>query len=353
MTINDLKEKGLIIYEVVAGSHAYGLNTPESDLDIKGVFVLPKDDFYGLGTLDQVNDATNDTVYYELKRFMELLAKNNPNILEMLYSPGDCVRVMHRCFEVVRAQNFLSKLCEKSFGGYAMTQVKKARGLNKKILNPILKERKGVLDFCYVAYKQTAVTLKEFLQMKGWKQEDCGVSNIAHMPDVFGLYYGPGQFNGLMNKSMANELTLSSIPKGQQPDAYMTFNKSAYSSYCKEYKAYWEWTEKRNEKRYENTLSNGKNYDSKNMMHTIRLLNMAEEIATTGQLLIRRPDREYLLKVKKGEFSYEQLLAVADEKTTAIRQAYLQSDLPNEPDQQLINRLLIVVRECFYTQDLY
>jgi predicted nucleotidyltransferase len=45
---------------------------------------------------EQVSDASNDVVYYELKRFIELLYRNNPNLLELLSSPADCVRTATR-----------------------------------------------------------------------------------------------------------------------------------------------------------------------------------------------------------------------------------------------------------------
>ena len=84
MTIQDLKEQGLIIYECISGSRAYGLDLPTSDTDIRGVFLLPQHVLYGLNYVPQVSNATNDEVYYELGRFMDLLAKNNPNILEFI-----------------------------------------------------------------------------------------------------------------------------------------------------------------------------------------------------------------------------------------------------------------------------
>ena len=67
-----------MVFEVITGSKAYGLDTAKSDTDIRGVFVLPKDMFYGLEYTEQVNNETNDIVYYELKRFMQLLAKEQP-----------------------------------------------------------------------------------------------------------------------------------------------------------------------------------------------------------------------------------------------------------------------------------
>ncbi|CAL2078139.1 conserved hypothetical protein [Tenacibaculum sp. 190524A05c] len=46
MTLEELKKSNNIIFECISGSRAYGLNTPSSDTDIRGVFVLPKDQFY-------------------------------------------------------------------------------------------------------------------------------------------------------------------------------------------------------------------------------------------------------------------------------------------------------------------
>ena len=70
MTINELKNKNLIVYEAISGSKAYGLDTPESDTDIKGVFILPKNEYYGLEYIEQVNNSSNDIVYYDSKNIM-------------------------------------------------------------------------------------------------------------------------------------------------------------------------------------------------------------------------------------------------------------------------------------------
>ncbi len=41
------------------------------------------------------------------------------------------------------------------------------------------------------------------------------------------------------------------------------------------------------------------------MMHTMRLLRMAKEIATEGKINVLRSDREYLLAIKNGQFEYD------------------------------------------------
>lgn len=55
-TIKEIRDKKLIIFETVAGSHAYGTATPESDKDIRGVFVQPLEDVLKYGFTDQVSD---------------------------------------------------------------------------------------------------------------------------------------------------------------------------------------------------------------------------------------------------------------------------------------------------------
>ena len=39
MTIADLRQQNLILFEAVSGSRAYGTNLPHSDTDLKGVFM--------------------------------------------------------------------------------------------------------------------------------------------------------------------------------------------------------------------------------------------------------------------------------------------------------------------------
>ena len=349
LTIDDLKSKNLLLFECISGSKAYGLNTASYDTDIRGVFVLPQDDYYGLNYVEQISNESNDIVYYELKRFVELLAKNNPNMLELLNTPEDSILYRHPLYDRFTPELFLSKLCQSTFAGYALTQVKKAKGLNKKIVNPVEPQRKSVLDFCYVVQGQGSVQLLQFLEAKGIKQEVCGLTKIPHMPELYGLFFSPDhKFKGVMQRENANDIALSSIPKGLEPIAVMAFNKNGYSTYCKEFLEYWEWVEKRNDARYQNTLSHGKNYDAKNLMHTFRLLAMAEEIGSKSEINVRRLDREFLLKVRSGTFEYNELVEMAETRIAQMDEIYANATLPETPDLKKINQTLIQVRKEFY-----
>jgi len=349
-----LEQRQFILLDCISGSQAYNLNLPCSDVDKKGIFILPKNEFYGFNFQEQVADESNDEVYFEIRRFLDLLVKNNPNILELLSTPPDCVLFRHPLMDLIKPADFLSKLCFNTFAGYAQKQIKKAKGLNKKINKPIERERKSVLDFCYVIYKNGSISLTQWLNENNFIQENCGLVHVDHFRNVYLLYHqkqlnnNARPFKGIVSEFEADDVKLSSVPKGIEPLVSMNFNKDAYSIYCKEFREYKEWEEKRNQIRYEDTISHGKSYDAKNMMHTFRLLNMAEEIALFKEVIVRREDREFLLKIRSGVFEFDELMQMVDEKMERINRLYEKSDLPDLPDIAKAENLLVQIREDFY-----
>ena len=178
--------------------------------------------------------------------------------------------------------------------------------------------------------------------------------SIANMGDLYGIFHNSkltkGDFKGICSGRDANDILLSSVEELLEPLAVLSFNKDGYSKYCKDYKEYWEWVELRNDLRYENTIAHGKNYDAKNMMHTFRLLNMAEEIAKEGIVNVRRADRDILLKIRSGFFSYEELVELAKEKIVYIDELYEKSDLPDAPNLEKIEDILVEMRESIYSK---
>ena len=351
MNINDVKNNGLLLFECLSGSRAYGLHTPKSDTDLKGVFYMPIEQFYGLQYVPQISDETNDAVYYEIRRFVELLLKNNPTILEMLATPDDCVLYRHPVMNRLKINMFLSKLCKDTFAGYAIAQIRRARGLKKKIVNPVAAERKSALDFCYSVQGYSSVSVRQWLEAQGFCQKRCGLAAVPHAKGLYALFYDPDGmlgYRGIISGDAANDVSTSSIPKGEKELTNLFFNKDGYSAYCREYREYWEWVAKRNEERYKGTMQHGKNYDAKNMMHTVRLLQVAEEIFTIGQLNVKRPNREELLEIKSGNAEYDDLLNMANTLIEQVETAYMSSNLPEKPDEKNIENILVEIRKELY-----
>lgn len=451
LTIEDLKEQGLIIFEAVAGSVAYGLNTENSDVDIRGVYISPNSDLFSMKYMDdvkpsmtcgdlleeaehneavqefirendsilnellkyayamssdwQVNDKTNDTVYYELGKFLKLVESNNPNILELLNMPEQFVQYKHPIWDVIlkNKDKFLTKRAGHAFNGYANSQIAKARGQNKMITNEQeLVKKKDMLDFCHVILRGKTKPLKRWLEDSNREQIFCGLAKIDHgniqkvdtkdntglVGGLYALYYdqvahncfskyvddeyrkdfkearkkneepvGYG-FKGIVNEDDAentNEIRVSNIPKEIAEGSYVTnlvFNANGYASHRKDYKKYQNWLENRNEERYKSNVKNGyKGFDLKNAMHCMRLLIMGEEILDgKGINVYRENDREYLLSIRRGEVDYETLLEGVDERMGRIKELYNFSDLPDKIDRVLLNDILIEMRTKFYQE---
>ena len=85
-----MDNKFKIIFECVTGSRLYGTSTPESDTDIRGVFIPPEEYYLGfLNKVEQVEDKVSDVTHWELSKYLKLALDNNPNILELLFVPKE------------------------------------------------------------------------------------------------------------------------------------------------------------------------------------------------------------------------------------------------------------------------
>jgi hypothetical protein len=187
-----IKKNGLILLEGIGGSHAYGTNISTSDEDKRGVFIAELDDVLSGNFPEQVNDSKNDIVFYELSRFLSLLSTNNPNILESLSLPNDCIIYKHPLFDEIinNLDKFISKQCRNSFGKYASSQIKKAKGLNKKQnwgKDKVV--RKDLLDFCYVIQGDKSIPIKKWLVDNNMDPKFVGVTSIPNAKDMYSIFY--------------------------------------------------------------------------------------------------------------------------------------------------------------------
>ena len=124
------------IFHGIRGSRAYGTDIATSDTDTHGLYVYPSIMYAGLEVpKEQIQDERGDNIFYGLKRYFDLAMSANPNLIEILYSPDDCVLYKSDMFDLLVKHRslFISKKCYNSFTGYAIAQIKKAKGKNKKV----------------------------------------------------------------------------------------------------------------------------------------------------------------------------------------------------------------------------
>lgn len=187
----------ILLYQIVRGSHSHGTATEKSDIDTMSVYLNPITKLLGFSDKNNfyIADEKNDNVGYELSRYLELLVKSNPTMIESLFVSDDCVIYKHPIMNKIIAMrdSFLSKDALKSFSSYAIEQIKKARGYNKLCAYPEDMERKQPIDFCYTFRKQGTQPIQNWLEEHGLKQIYCGLNHLPNMNQMYGVYYDWGQ----------------------------------------------------------------------------------------------------------------------------------------------------------------
>ncbi|MCF4969307.1 nucleotidyltransferase domain-containing protein [Nostoc sp. CMAA1605] len=344
----------------LAGSHGYGLNRPESDFDFRGVFIAPKKYYLGFDKVEQKDagwdepgifpfiDGNKDTVIYELRKVLQLLAGANPNVLELLWLPNYPVLTDVGQHLIKHRKLFLSKKVKHTYSGYAFAQIKKMETHRKWLLHPpqkkplpsdfgieneeplIKDELNAFLEYLYILIRGRIEFLEEAEQLYKLLTADIdfkGVLKQYTLPDEVLEYTqkltnSRGDFIRLLQKSQSYQVAL------------------------REWKAYLSWQENRNPARAEMERKSG--FDLKHGMHCIRLLRSGLEILQTGRVIVDRRvagDVDDLKAILKGAYSYEQVMQMANDLVAQMDSVYEKSTLPHHPNLEKINDLCMELVE--------
>jgi hypothetical protein len=317
------------------------------------------DDLFGFEYKEH-DDVDKDYRRYELGKFIKLLMNGNPNMLEILNAPHDCILQSSVEWEYIQTYKhlFVTKNIYNTMVNYAKSQLRKSHGLKKMINWEKSKTiRKSVLDFCYVyrfnsIYKKNkAITLREYLNEYGFVQQHIGLVKLDHFKDQYLFYIDDNDYNfvGIVRDEMANDdVCLSSVPEYCVPKGLLYFNKDGFSMHCKDYNDYQKWLNDRSEERYNTNKKHGQDYDGKHIAHIVRLLKTAREIAETNKIVVRRTKEEidYLLSIKRGEVDLGKLVEWSEIETNNLKEVFDNNKtLPLEVDQKFCNNLLVKIRK--------
>lgn len=291
-----------IIFLTIAGSQLYGLNTPESDIDLRGVCLDPIESLLGLSNFEQqiyevednpvskqFNVNSDDVQIYGLKKFIKLLLENNPNILELLfaknilldYNPYDSGALYWTAYIQDNKDIFLSQKIRHTFAGYAYSQLHRIKNHKRWIDYPPLKP----------------------------------------VPEDFGI-----------------TLTAKGGQKWTDSNQY---NK--YQGLLKDYQSYLKWQQERNPKRKELEVRYG--YDTKHASNIYRLIFEAQELLQTGHLTLplKKDYRDTVIDIKEGRFSYETILEKSEILIEELKT--ITSILPYSPNHSKAEELLININK--------
>lgn len=405
MNVNELTTKNLIVTHK-AGSHAYGTNTPTSDEDIRGIFVAdPECIRTPFFPVKEVADNTaEDTKYFELNHFMRLATLCNPSVVESLWVEQSDVLLSTPAYELLRKHrsDLLSKKIFFTTTGYAHSQLGRILGHNKWLAQ----QQAGVeaLKKKYQAgackdewlrenFDEEFLTFMNNCEVKtigwlGWNQDayfkDLNINLISnkrprqvdfvslvfnftndkmfkldleafktdhrlipYSGDTYGLYKMKGYqpFDALYNLNTKYEKDESQFLG--QPLAIVKFNVGEYKTALEKYNNFWSWRKNRNVARHDLEAKHG--FDTKHGMHLIRLMKIAHEALTTGEILIKRPDAQELLDIRNGSLTYDEILKYADDLEQKAKHAYENCNvLRHSPDLKLAARITMEVQDLVW-----
>ena len=353
---------GTLLMRCVSGSQAYGMATPESDVDIRGIFVPTLD--YMLGFMKRVEQIERkpETVIYALQKYMNLAAGANPNILELLFVPDDCLLETHPLYQLLvdNRKLFLSRKVHYSFCGYSASQIHRLEVHRRYLLSP-MKSAPNREDYGLppgeklISREQLGafyVTLGHILR---------GVIESIPEPEIHTLYQTIVEivqteaFPGWEGIIQSRGLPIESFPYVQKLTGasdnfmYVLHREQAYYRAVDEWNKYQTWKRQRNPARA--VLEAKWGFDLKYAAHAIRLTQQGEEIMRTGDLHVRLPDASKVRGIRDGlwldgtPITYEKVKKYVVDKEVEMQTLYKSPDcpLPKEPDRKALDELCIEI----------
>lgn len=357
------------ILVTLAGSKSYGTDHAGSDTDYRGVLVLPKDRYFSFRKpLEQVawkeDDVDEEGTIYELRKFIGLALKSNPNIIECLFCAEEHIVFINESGRMLRDNRsiFLSQIAHKSFLGYARSQLNKIKSHKAWLDSPPkaapTREEFGLPNFRPVSMDQVnaarSFVMRHTNAMVPWLLKADNMHKEAFYEGVIWLVAAMLESEGKeIGEEFGTWVDIENFGQGIVAETLgfdagfieLLKKEKRYLQAANHWRSYLAWKKGRNRARAE--LETAYGYDSKHAMHLVRLMKMGEEVLLTGNVNVYRKDREELIDIRNGKWSFEKLVDWSDDKAARLNQIVREglSVLPEEPDFDKAEELVIELIE--------
>ncbi|MDS0525779.1 nucleotidyltransferase domain-containing protein [Clostridium sp. SHJSY1] len=302
-----------IILLTTGGSHAYGTNIETSDLDIRGIAVEAPTEIIGLASFEQFENRETDTVIYGLRKVISLMLNCNPNVLEMLGTKEEHLFICNKYGKLLRdnVELFLSQKTIYSFGGYATAQLRRLQNALARDNYPQKDKEEHILS----TIKSQLMTIED-----RYKAINNGELNLFVKESEKENY----------DTEIYMNISLEEYPLRDFKNIY-----SEMSNVIRDY----EKLNHRNSKKDELHLN-------KHAMHLIRLLIMGTELLEgKGINTYRENDIEFLMDIRKGKYSYEDIFSMVDEFEKKFKYASDNTTLPTKPNYNKVEEMIMEINK--------
>lgn len=308
----------------LGGSYAYGTNVEGSDVDIRGVAILTKREVLLGKSFDQVLDKQTDTTIYSFNKAIQLLSNCNPNTIELLGFPMN--EYLHLsgigCLLWVNRHVFLSKRCIHTFGGYAISQLRRLQNKAARLVGQSENE-KYILD----SIKNAEYDFKQ---------------RYFPMTDGSIKLYVDEAVNPEYESEIFMDINLKGYPLRDYAGMWNEM-KCIVSSYSK------------NSKRNETAIEKGKL--GKHMMHLIRLYMMCIDILEKEEIITRRTvEHDLLMDIRNGRYldsnrqPTSEFYDILNEYEKRFEYAKNNTSLPDKPNYKEIEEIQITANKIIVSR---
>lgn len=355
------------IFLCLVGSHAYGTNTDTSDEDIGGVVIPKRDHYIGTKYFEQADkwlDANGnkiDKTIFSIDKVVKLLLENNPNILDYLFLPERCIRIIKPEWQQILdiRESFVSKKCRASFEGYAFSQLERIKTHKAYLRGPVPRPYRaeyGLPEKSVFPETQVQLISKisvDYIEPERQEEFHREMSKVLNneMTFVFRKFIKPELTSIVMEDFKIGQTeylrTLESISSKYLKEEYLDQARKELSflSAYKNWKRYESWKKGRNPKRKE--IEERCGYDGKHASHLLRLSRMCVEILEGKGIRVDRTgiDAEELVGIRMGYHKFEYVTEIYEECKRKADLLYETSTLKEEPDYDKVESVKMRILE--------
>lgn len=355
------------------GSHAYALNTPESDIDLRGIVVEPIDyvvgiaksfeqaenvDFSSITGLDK--ELCKDTTIFGLRKFAKLAMDANPNALEILFVEEEDRYIWKNTAAELLLDNrdlFLSKKAYNCFTGYSRGQFRRLQNHRQWIINPPspppTREEYGLPSMPIIPSDQ----LKAAFAAIEKKLEYWNFSDMSEFDNAQRIAFSEVMAEILSEIQIGADAKWKAAGRILGYDdnfMYLLDKERSHNGLKQHYTQYLNWQKTRNPARYKMEVEC--RVDLKHASHLIRLYLEVIDILDGKGLILKRPkeERELLMAFKTGKFgkqSYEKLLEWKELLEAKCETSNLNSKLPKQADVPMLDDIVRAIYLSSWRKD--
>ena len=311
-----------------AGSIVFGTNLPTSDVDYKAIYVPKSQDLLLLDVKNKINLTTKvnqyekntkddvDVEIFSVQGYLNQLLAGETTAVEMLFTPKEMYLdyVSNEIWELIQInRDYFLHSGLTAFSGFCLSQANKYSNDSKRVAM-----MKKTLDFFQAldgnnSVRDYEVQVKELL-----------AGLVDENPDnkeLIGITTVPQKNTGKNSEYL--EVCGRKYDFNAKVKMICTQIEGVYQGYLK---------------RPELAKSNEINW--KDLMHAVRVTGEATELLATNKITFPRPNAEVLLKIRRGEFSYDEVSEMIQKGLAEMEEAAKISELRKSPSSEAANVII-------------